>query len=77
MSKGGDFVAKKNDTYENLISKLEIIVEEMESEELTLEKSMNNYEEGVKICNKLYSLINEIEGKITILKKDGLEEFKQ
>ncbi|MBU5590748.1 exodeoxyribonuclease VII small subunit [Clostridium sp. MSJ-4] len=68
---------KKSESYENLLNKLEIIVEEMEGEELTLEKSMKNYEEGIKLCNKLYALINEMEGKISILKNDKLEEFEQ
>ena len=68
---------KKEETYESMMNKLEVFVEDMDSKDLTLEEAMKNYEEGIKICNKLYSLLNKAEGKIKIL-KDGVgaeEEF--
>lgn len=61
---------KKEDTYGNMILKLEKMVDTMDSQDLSLEDAMKNYEEGIKLCNKLYSLLNKAEGKIKIL-KDG------
>lgn len=52
--------------------KLQDIIEEMESEEVSLEGSMKNYEEGIKLCNKMYKILNEAEAKIKVL--DGNEE---
>ena len=68
-------MAKKEETYESMMSKLETFVEDMDNKDLTLEESMKNYEEGIKICNKLYSLLSKAEGKIKILREvDGAEE---
>ncbi|MDD3225449.1 MAG: exodeoxyribonuclease VII small subunit [Clostridium sp.] len=65
----------KNESYEKLMSKLEKIVSSMEDGNLTLEKTMANYEQGVSICNKLYKYLNEAEGKIKILSSEGEKEF--
>ena len=63
---------KKSDNYEEMMEKLQDIVEQMEKSELSLENSMKNYEEGIKICNKLYKILNGAEGKIKIV--NNLEE---
>ena len=65
-------MARKKESYESLMIKLQDIIEEMESEEISLERSMKNYEEGIKLCNKMYKVLNEAEAKIKIL--DGNEE---
>jgi len=61
--------------YEELIENLENIVTEMENGELSLEESMKNYEDGIVLCNKLYKLLNEAEGKIKMLSKSGEVDF--
>ncbi|WP_125152263.1 exodeoxyribonuclease VII small subunit [Clostridium rectalis] len=66
---------RKIESYESLMDKLENIVEIMDSNELTLEDSMKKYEEGIKICNKLYKTLNEAEGKIKILTDNGEKEL--
>ena len=58
---------KNKELYEELIKKLEEIVNKFENEEMTLDSSMKMYEEGVAISNKLYKILNEAEGKIKIL----------
>lgn len=68
-------MARKKETYESLMSKLQEVVNEMESEEISLENSMNNYEEGIKICNKLYKILNEAEAKIKVLSGNQEKEF--
>jgi len=70
-------MVKKEENYESMLNKLEIFVQDMDSKDLSLEDAMKNYEEGIKICNKLFIILNKAEGKIKIL-RDGIgaeEEF--
>jgi exodeoxyribonuclease VII small subunit len=66
---------RKSESYENMMEKLEEIVNIMDSRELSLEESMKKYEEGIKLCNKLYKTLNEVEGKIKLLTEDGEKDF--
>lgn len=68
-------MAKKNDSFESMIKKLESITDVMDSEQLTLEQSMKHYEEGIAICNKLYKALNEAEQKIKIISQSREEDF--
>jgi len=68
-------MAKKKESYENMMGRLEEIVNQMDGNEITLEQTMNNYEEGVKICNSLYKILNDTEGKIKILTDEGERDF--
>ncbi|ABR55494.1 Exonuclease VII small subunit [Methanococcus vannielii SB] len=61
--------------YEDLIENLENIVNLMENEELSLEEAMKNYEKGIILCNKLYKMLNEADGKIKILSKSFEVDF--
>ncbi|OFI07599.1 exodeoxyribonuclease 7 small subunit [Clostridium acetireducens DSM 10703] len=65
----------KKETYEGMLNKLEEIVKDMEKEELSLEDSIKKYEEGVKLSNKIYKILNEAEGKIKVLTEDGEKNF--
>lgn len=69
-------MAKKSDSFEDMMKKLEEIAGIMDNEQLTLEQSMKYYEEGIKLCNKLYKTLNEAEGKVKILTNDREEEFE-
>ncbi|OAA92222.1 exodeoxyribonuclease VII small subunit [Clostridium coskatii] len=66
---------RKTESYENIMEKLESIVDSMDNRELSLQDSMKSYEEGVKLCNKLYKILNDAEGKIKILTEEGEEDF--
>jgi exodeoxyribonuclease VII small subunit len=68
-------MAKKKESYENMMQRLEEIVTIMDENEITLEQTMSSYEEGVKICNSLYKILNDTEGKIKILTADGEKDF--
>ena len=68
---------KKNESYENMMLQLEKIVVNMENGELSLDESMKKYEEGIKICNKLYKMLNEAEGKIKLLNNNTETDFIQ
>jgi exodeoxyribonuclease VII small subunit len=57
--------------FEKALSRLETIVEEMESGKLSLEDMMKRFEEGqalVKLCS---SKLNQVERRIEILVKEG------
>jgi exodeoxyribonuclease VII small subunit len=68
-------MAKKSENFENMMNKLEEIASVMDNEQLTLEQSMKYYEEGIKLCNKLYKSLNEAEGKIKVLMEGKEENF--
>ncbi|MBU3110675.1 exodeoxyribonuclease VII small subunit [Clostridium lacusfryxellense] len=68
-------MAKKKETYENMMERLEEIVGIMDGNEVTLEGTMASYEEGIKICNNLYKILNDTEGKIKILTEVGEKDF--
>ncbi|MFT8314649.1 MAG: exodeoxyribonuclease VII small subunit [Clostridium sp.] len=68
-------MAAKSESYENMIKKLEDIVSSMENKELTLQETMKSYEQGIKLCNKLYKYLNEAEGKVKILSNGQEEDF--
>jgi exodeoxyribonuclease VII small subunit len=70
-------MVKKSESYEEMMSKLEEIVEKMENGDLSLEQSIKNYEDGMKLCNRLYKLLNEAEGKIKVLSEKGEADFEQ
>ncbi len=57
--------------FEQALSKLEGIVEEMESGELSLEDSLKRYEEGMKLSRLCSVKLKEAEKKIEILIKDS------
>ncbi|MCR3760218.1 exodeoxyribonuclease VII small subunit [Clostridium felsineum] len=67
----------KKESYESMMRELERIVNNMENEELPLEDAMKSYEDGVKLCDKLYKILNKAEGKIKLLGENGEEEFKK
>ena len=65
-------MVKKKESYEDLMTKLEEIIQRMEIGDLSLDESIKYYEDGMKSCNKLYKMLNEAEGKIKVL-NNGLE----
>ncbi|ABS33973.1 exodeoxyribonuclease VII small subunit [Clostridium botulinum] len=67
---------KKKESFENMLEKLETIVDSMDNGEITLEDSMKSYEEGIKLCNKLYKVLKDAEGKIKILENNKEEDFE-
>lgn len=63
-------MAKTENTYEFMLDNLNNIVNDLENGDLTLEESINKYEDGVKLLNKLYKKLNTLEGKIKIVSND-------
>lgn len=57
-------------TFEESMKKLEKIVEDLESGDLTLDKALKKFEEGVKLSKFCSDKLEETEKKITLLLKD-------
>ena len=66
----------RKESYEEMLNNLQDILSKMESNELPLEELMKEYENGVKLINKLYKTLNSLEGKISIIKDDIEMELK-
>lgn len=62
--------------FEKNIKNLENICERMEDENLPLNEGVKLYEEGMAIAKDCYLELNNIKGKVTIIKQD-LEKFKE
>lgn len=69
-------MVKKKESYEELTSKLEDIIDRMEKGELSLDESIKYYEDGIKTCNVLYKLLNEAEGRIKLLNNGAEVDFE-
>lgn len=58
-------------TFEKAMKKLEQIVQELESGDLPLEKSINKFEEGVQLSKFCSAKLDETEKRVTILMQDS------
>lgn len=67
----------KKESYEELLAKLQEILNNLETDELNLEDSMKSYEEGVKLINKIYKILDSYEAKISIIKDEKEVEFNE
>ncbi len=63
----------KNLPFEKALERLEAIVEEMEAGNMSLEKMMKNFEEGMELVGYCSKKLNEVEKKIEVLLKKGEE----
>lgn len=68
-----DKKSEKQVSFEKALEKLEKLVTEMESGELSLEKMMNHFEEGTELVKYCEGKLNEVEQKIEVLVKKGEE----
>lgn len=68
-------MAKKKLTYKELMEKLEGIIENLEAGEISVEESMEKYEEGVQITKDLLEILNKAEEKVKIMRDQEEVEF--
>ncbi|GAA0085004.1 exodeoxyribonuclease VII small subunit [Clostridium sp. MB05] len=66
----------KKESYEDMVKSLQDVLNNMENNELPLEELMKEYENGVKIVNKLYKTLNSLEGKLITIKENMEVELK-
>jgi exodeoxyribonuclease VII small subunit len=67
----------KKESYEEMLTKLQDILNNLEIDELNLEDSMKSYEDGVKLVNKIYKILDSYEAKISIIKDEKEVEFTE
>jgi len=73
---------KSKESFETSLHALEEVVERLESGDLTLEESLECFEQGVKSAARCRKLLKEVELKVELLLKDrdgglALEDFNQ
>jgi len=68
-------MAKKKPTYKELMEKLELIIEHLETGEISVEESMEKYEEGVQITKDLLEILSKAEEKVKIMQDQEEVEF--
>ena len=73
-------MAAKKQSYEENIAQIDEILEKLESEELSLDDSISEYEKAIKLIKESEKLLEAGEGKVMkVLEKNGkveMEEFE-
>ncbi|MHC1682571.1 MAG: exodeoxyribonuclease VII small subunit [Clostridiaceae bacterium] len=64
-------------SYEDKLKRLEEILSLMEGNNVSLEESINLYEEGVILSNELQSILKDAEGRIKIITDRGEEIYTE
>lgn len=54
----------KKDSFEYNINEIDIIIEKLDSGELSLDESIKEYEKAMKLLKKSSEILNKAEGKI-------------
>jgi len=62
---------KDAESFETGLEKLEGIVEKLERGDLSLEKSLELYEEGIRLSRMCHERLQDAEGKIELLMKNA------
>ena len=57
-------------TFESAVKRLESIVQELESGDLTLDEALKKFQEGVKLSKLCSNKLDETEKRVSILLKD-------
>ena len=73
-------MAAKKQSYEENITQIDETLEKLESEELSLDDSISEYEKAIKLIKESEKLLEAGEGKVMkVLEKNGkveMEEFE-
>ena len=73
-------MAAKKQSYEENITQIDELLEKLESEELSLDDSISEYEKAIKLIKESEKLLEAGEGKVMkVLEKNGkveMEEFE-
>jgi len=66
----------KKPDFETSLKELEEIVEQLETNGLTLDETLAKYESGIKIYKQCYQALEKAEKKINILLKNSIGETR-
>lgn len=69
MAKAKGGAPGREQSFEEALARLEAIVKELEEAELPLEKSLEVFEEGVRLSRLLHERLSESERKVEVLLK--------
>ena len=75
--KSGKKAVEENLKFEEAISRLEEIVQDLESSDVPLEEALAKFEEGVRLSKACHRKLSEAEKKVQILVKNGMGELKE
>ena len=64
-------MAEKELSFEEMIEQLERIANELEKGDLDLDKSVEKFEEGMKLSKECNQLLEKAEKRITVLLQEG------
>jgi exodeoxyribonuclease VII small subunit len=67
-------MASKQVKFEEALVRLEKIVEDLETGDLTLDESIAKYEEGVGALKECYAMLRDAEKKVEVLLQDETAE---
>lgn len=71
-------MAAKKQSYEENITQIDEILEKLESEELSLDDSISEYEKAIKLIKDSEKLLEAGEGKVMkVLEKNGKVETEE
>lgn len=62
--------------FESRVKELQNIASKMEDSNLKMADGVKLYEQGVALAKECYEELNEVKGKITVIKQD-LDKFKE
>lgn len=66
---------KETKNFENALKRLELITKKLENEEISLDESLQLFEEGIRLVKLLQTKLSEAERKVEILVKETEETF--
>lgn len=64
---------KKDPKFEDYLKELEKVVEKLESGNVPLEKSLEEFQSGIELYRKCSEILKDIEGKISVLEDEEIE----
>lgn len=70
-------MSEKDINFEEAMKKLEEIANQLEKNDLELDKAVEKFEEGMKLSKKCSDILENAEKRITILINDGKDNFSE
>lgn len=58
---------KKNPQFEDYLLELEKVVEKLEKGNISLEKSLDEFQKGIELYKECSLILNDAEGRVTVL----------
>lgn len=68
---------KKNPQFEDYLLELEKVVDRLEKGNITLEKSLDEFQKGIELYKECNSILKEAEGKVTIISEGEEVELEE